>query len=614
MTISPLSTRTLTTQNGRLMPEQFTPEQRATLLDELSQALTDTTIQGLRAAAKLWGWSLRGTGKSELVQQMAGYLGDAARMKAAVQALSTDEIEALGWIPVLPDGVETVKSLQAVMAHGSGHQMTQKAAVGILQGLIDRCLVFGNVELGYYVPSLFWEWRPAMAVSRLRYSGTPETVVTFTAAELNGRIENLLAAIETHPAEVVAAPVTVSSMYAAPGRVGDPIVSRPGLVSPETLRRYNCLTPDEQALARFLLETLTDAGVLQITTKSGPRQLAVSPDGLAQWQDLHPLARVLSLSALWYRQPQAEQRIESWCELDLALAQVQGYTLRQAYGWTNADVLTGQVRLLRAWLFALVMTLPEDSWLDVGRFTTLIHHLHRDLFTWGMSAAQFRWQRDRQAIEAHQMDPETWRATYGKLVEAWLTGPAYWLGLAQPGYQGGRLVAFRRLTEPPAGEAVVLPQDALIWLSPTVTRLVNTWQTAELRRLLHAIGTETGRSRDATEFTLRASAFRTSLSQGLDTERIAQAFAAAGFPLPPATRAILTGWQGKAGRHQLYDNLAVIEFGTDMHPEEVRAIASLRAGVLYPVAPRCLVVLDPDVVPGLVDELRRRGYTPQVLS
>ena len=145
-------------------------------------------------------------------------------------------------------------------------------------------------------------------------------------------------------------------------------------------------------------------------------------------------------------------------------------------------------------------------------------------------------------------------------------------------------------------------------------RLTNAWQTAELRKLLLTIGErDRRRSRDVTEFTLHPSIFRASLRQGLDVELIAQAFAATGFPLPPATLATLAGWQAKAGRHQLYDNLAVIEFGADMHPEEVRAIASLRAGLLYPVAPRCLVVLDPEAVPGLVDELRRRGYTPQVL-
>ena len=89
---------------------------------------------------------------------------------------------------------------------------------------------------------------------RLRYSGEPRAVIGFTAIELNGHIENLLAAIETRPPEVVAAQITTNNVYASPGRVGEPIVSRAGLVSADTLKRYDYLTPDEQALARLLLE------------------------------------------------------------------------------------------------------------------------------------------------------------------------------------------------------------------------------------------------------------------------------------------------------------------------------------------------------------------------
>jgi hypothetical protein len=35
---------------------------------------------------------------------------------------------------------------------------------------------------------------------------------------------------------------------------------------------------------------------------------------------------------------------------------------------------------------------------------------------------------------------------------------------------------------------------------------------------------------------------------------------------------------------------------------------------LYPISPRCLVVLHPETLPALLDELRRKGYTPQVIS
>ena len=61
---------------------------------------------------------------------------------------------------------------------------------------------------------------------------------------------------------------------------------------------------------------------------------------------------------------------------------------------------------------------------------------------------------------------------------------------------------------------------------------------------------------------------------------------------------MLRGWQERAGRHQLYDNLAVIEFGEDMHPEEVKVIAGLGPGKFYPVSPRCLDHPHPGICAG----------------
>ena len=125
---------------------------------------------------------------------------------------------------------------------------------------------------------------------------------------------------------------------------------------------------------------------------------------------------------------------------------------------------------------------------------------------------------------------------------------------------------------------------------------------------------ETGRDRETTTYRLDAARSAEASQTAPDASPgSCEIFAAAGFPLPPATQDTLQAWQAKAGRHQLYDNLAVIEFGEDMHPEEIQAIAGLGGGRFYAVSPRCLVVLDPDVVPALVDDLRRRGYTPQVL-
>jgi hypothetical protein len=83
--------------------------------------------------------------------------------------------------------------------------------------------------------------------------------------------------------------------------------------------------------------------------------------------------------------------------------------------------------------------------------------------------------------------------------------------------------------------------------------------------------------------------------------------------LPPPVVKTLQTWQRRAGRYQLYEQMTVVEFGEDVLPEELRAISRLSSAEFYQPGPRCLIFPDPQAAPALVEELRRRGYTPQVL-
>ncbi len=84
--------------------------------------------------------------------------------------------------------------------------------------------------------------------------------------------------------------------------------------------------------------------------------------------------------------------------------------------------------------------------------------------------------------------------------------------------------------------------------------------------------------------------------------------------MPPPVRETLRLWQSRAGRYQLYDQMTVVEFSEDVLPEELHAISRLSNAEFYQPAPRCLIFPDAQVAPALLEELRRRGYTPQVLS
>ncbi len=102
--------------------------------------------------------------------------------------------------------------------------------------------------------------------------------------------------------------------------------------------------------------------------------------------------------------------------------------------------------------------------------------------------------------------------------------------------------------------------------------------------------------------------FRNHLEQGLTVDRLAADFEATGVPLP--RRSSLCAWEQRAGRYRLHDQVAVIEFGADMTPEEIQAILRIGGDWLYQVARAAWCALDASIQE-LLGDLRRRS-APQV--
>jgi len=600
------------------MTHTFTPENRAKLVQELISILNQATIQTLRQAARQWGWPLKGTAKAEVVEQMVGYLGDAGRMSAAIEKLPEDERDTLTWLNALGIATDPAKPLQTVLAQGSGRQMTQKAVGQVLQRLMEHGLLFFSEYNGYQVPGLFAEWLPPVDAPRLLHGNEPGFITAFTLAEFNQHVHHLLSAVEADRPEPPAAPQPAPAAYMVPRPAGESISPRPGLVAMEMLNRWGYQSADERNLARFLLEQITAGGLCQVTPHGQGKRLDIGPQVIRSWEEATPAER-LGRVRQWWLQISLPGRppggvTSTWNELDLALGHVKEYTLRPTGYWTTADQISRQVAFLRLWLLGLVAGLRSDTWYSIERLENLAYQLHRDLLSWEAGLTGWRWHQDKTMLDPNQMSLDIWRETYGQVIRAWFSGPATWLAYVQVGHAGGRPVAFRYLAMVPAGELAVLSPDTLRFPTAELAVLRNTWQAGELRQLLRRIAVETARDREITTYRVDIGTFRQTLRGGIGAAQLDESFAAAGFPLPAAIQAQLRAWQEKAGRHQLYDNLATIEFGTDMHPEEVKAIASLGSGHFYQVSPRCLIVLDPDFVPSFVDELRRRGYTPQVIS
>lgn len=587
---------------------------------ELMQAalrgmLEANTVQVLRQAARQWGWTLKGTAKGDLVEQMVDYLSDPARMAAVSKALPEEELAVLSWLAALGAGNSSSKQVQAALAEGDGRRLSQKAIDVHLQSLAGRCLIFFSEYTGYRLPDLYREWLPRPAASKLLWTASDrlQQPASLTVADITQHAQHLLGALTAEQPPATLIPKKTPTY--TPGKTNPIDPRRPSLVAADILARWGYASEPEQHLARFLLEQMANARLCRVSAQEGRTILAAANQPDAAWELATAVERLQRLRRAYLTLPkEGESRLTSWSEWDLAFAQVQGEGPQPLSYWVTVDHLLQQMQAAGVWLSSLVAGLQADTWYGVEQFCRLIFQAQRNLLIPSGQMSRWTWTLDGQAQDAQQMTFDRWMKTHGRVLETWLTGPASWLLFVQIGYAGGRPAAFRRPSVLPAGVAQPPPPNSLRFMPDGLIGLTNDWRASELRRLLRSISVEVARDAATTLLRLDASAFRATLRAGKDAAAVGKAFADAGFPLPPAVQQTLQTWQSRAGRYQLYDQMTVVEFGEDVLPQELRAISRLSNADYYQPAPRCLIFLDPQVATVLVDELRRRGYTPQVLT
>jgi hypothetical protein len=581
---------------------------------ELRLLLEDTTVLALRQGARLWGWTLKGTAKSEIVGQMASHLGDTSRMAAAIQTVPEEELTVLGWAVALGP-LSVSKQLQAAMAEGSGIRISQKAVDAHLQSLIARCLIFPSVYFSYRIPELYRLWLPNLATSKLLFAvsdrlqpSNPVTVV-----DIVQMAQRLLSAVTAdHPPATIVTRQTLRETILK-GALLDP--RRPSLVTAETLARWGFDAPAERQIARFLLEQLTNSRLCLLSPQPDAPRLAPATAEIELWDMASMSERLQRLRRAYLIEPgnDAAQRLSSWSEWDMVFTPGSDDGLTPGQYWISNDLVVQQIQRLGVWLNNLLIGLPADTWFSVEGFCRLIYQVRRDLQIPSLHTARWMWVIQGEELDAQQLPFDRWRQSFGRLVEAWLTGPASWLLWAQVGYAAGRPVAFQRPSALPLGVAEPAPPGSLRFMADGAIGLENDWRVSELRRLLRWISVEVARDARTTLLRLDAGAFRRALYAGQTAATVGEAFGAAGFPLSAEAAEMLQVWQSRFGRYQLYEQMTVVEFGEDVLIEELRAISRLSNAEFYQPAARYLIFPDPQIATRLVEDLRRRGYTPQVL-
>lgn len=391
---------------------------------------------------------------------------------------------------------------------------------------------------------------------------------------------------------------------------GPEVAARSGPLPSEVLHSWGYTEPVEAARANFLVALLVASGLCMIDPQT--RRMGSAQEKADAWEALGLEERYVQLRASYVEG--GEGRLP-WNELDMALPRIGDYRLPLTQSWYYGfNQFEQNLQVMRAFLLGTVQLLQRDRWYSLERFGELLYRTHRDLFNLAPDPYQYsvQWHRGRVALDAAHMSLQTWRQTYGIVVETMFSQPAAWLGFTQVARARGSVVAFQRpiLT---LAETAPIPADAVRFNGDEIV-LRNVWQIATLRPVVGRIATVRARTRTTTAYRISARLFRDALRTGATADSIAENFAGAGFPLPSDIQARLRDWQARAGRYQLYDNVAVIEVADDLALPEIGAATLLGRSSAYQADPRCLVVLDQDIIPALLEDLLRKGYSPRVVS
>ena len=202
------------------------------------------------------------------------YLGDAARMSAAIGTLSEEEVAVLSWLAATGIQGLTRKHFQAAMLEGSGMRLSQKAIEAHMQSLTERCLIFYSEYSGHQFPDLYRLWLPPLAAPKLQYMAIDQLQLPLplTVADITQYAQHLLSMLLAEQPPATVTKIQRPRYVSGKAEPIDP--RRPSLIAVNILSRWGYETPAEQQMARFLLEQMANAQLFRVCllyTSPSPR-------------------------------------------------------------------------------------------------------------------------------------------------------------------------------------------------------------------------------------------------------------------------------------------------------------------------------------------------------
>ena len=609
------------------------------LTDDYSEALDAVTLPDLRQIAQRRGIALPAGKREALVVHLSAALGHPKAVAAAIAQLSPSARLILALLPFTARlGHAEFYNLQGLVS-----SLSVSPAPNLRQGLtelVEAGLLLLSHPGNYSFPARLYLYtlaeprlvRPLANAARLRVVAS----APLGFVELVGR---LLFTLRTTPSAArppkspgPAALVSLLAGWPFDAREVDTLAQKSATSSRALYSARLTVPPLEPLLtdaARAELARQVEVNLaeldfavmllasIKLITRSPEGQVELDDNTFLQYISQHPVQAVRPFFTAW-------MLLGHWVELDRAITQQAGARLRRDLGQTfglSAAQLSSALAASRAGLLNYLHLMPAGIWIDLSAFVTQAHALNTYGALWRLPQGVNLEVNGRALLPQPLSD---WAKSYGPWVEAVLTGPLFWLGLVDLGYDHDRLVAFR-LTELgafltlktqtfTAPELTAAGGRNLIFAGDGTLRLKLAAADPQLLSLLATLGDLRAGPGGALICTPTAAGALLAFQSGWEAERIIAALEqAAGRPVPEALARQWREWWQRLGELQVYGGLALLELGDDFVFDELMANTALPRYLLYRFGPRLAALRQADAE-ALRAELVEKGYTPKVVA
>jgi hypothetical protein len=621
-------------------------------------------IQDLRDLAKKRGWTITGTRKADIAQQIFEYMTDPAEIVKTLRTLDDEHLQVFLAMVLLGNErkiqFEDLRRVTEIWGPVTGHEKMETYTNNLYQ---QGLAMLGLIEYGYprrldFVPRALIRQLPPLLTRTI--PATPEPVVDQAAGNL--RLAD--------PLELVRAAYQLTVMLEQ-----NPVSLRPPLPKPHLAKYHKGLTDWDYDPYEVL--AVKQQGKFQhstdLTLKVPPpapmlpdeaiERLAPLVGGAAKLEFIYALLVAAGLfqpgspTTVWtevkeqfLRRSELTQRailarvyfqMTNWSELWPVLRIEKNIQLRRLWSFANSitpDRLRADLAGFRQVVLRVLACLPDNEWVQVN-----------DLCTWLKTV----WPRfDQTAAEPHYQylistgympgwflarsnstqplssDGPDWQLAQWNFILQMITGPLHWLGLVDLNFKNGVPVEIRlhglgdlywdRLeapgvphsaadhpqAKPVTPDQVVTVEHHTIKVNPSVI-------AAEAHSLLDKIARLEDITPDIFTYILSGQAVHTTFEEGLTLANILDDWAQLlPIPIPELIRSQLAEWWQAYGQVRVYENVTVIEFSDDYTLTEMKAVTSLEQHLIAEISPR-LVLIPQKAVEPLAAELEQAGYTPK---